>query len=262
MTTPHVADELPRMLTGEATRADVLAAAAHLRGCVDCQQELVSAVVAHASLSSAQRFAPELLALHAEQLLAETVEPQAATDEDLPDLTAVFARARAEADAGVGADGGGDGSAGQASPAASARTGRGRLAVAAAVAGLLVGGGVVGAVTQLGGSGPSGRPVALEAYGAGTHPATARMSGSTMVVNATALPALDSRHRYEVWLTNSARTQMQPVGWIGTDGRARLTVPRNLSDEYDAIEVSVQQVNSRSYDYSGTSVLRGTYRNS
>jgi hypothetical protein len=256
MTTPHVADELPRLLTGEATRAEVLAAAAHLRSCVDCQQELVSAVVAHASLSSAQRFAPELLALHAEQLLAESpASPEdSEEDEQLPDLTAVFAQARAEADAVQPSDGD---RAGRVS-----RLGRGRLAVAAAVGGLVIGGGAVAAVTQLGGSGPSGQPVALAAYDTGTHPATARMSTGTLTVDATALPRLDSRHRYEVWLTNSARTQMQPVGWIGTDGKAHLTVPGDLRDEFDAIEVSVQRVNAPSYDYSGTSVLRGSYRNS
>lgn len=248
MMTPHVADELPRLLTGEATRADVLAAAAHLRECVDCQQELVSAVVAHASLSSAQRFAPELLALHAEQLLSESPEPQ---PEELPDLTAVFAQVRAEAE-----------TTNAASTSSARRSGRGRLAVAAAAAGVLIGGGVVGAVTQLGGSGPSGRAVALAAYDTGTQSATARMSASTLTVDATALPTLDSRHRYEVWLTNAARTQMQPVGWIGTNGKAQLTVPRDLTDQFDAIEVSVQQVNSPSYDYSGTSVLRGTYQNS
>jgi hypothetical protein len=259
MTTPHVADELPRLLTGEATRADVLAAAAHLRGCVDCQQELVSAVVAHASLSSAQRFAPELLALHAEQLLSETDASAAEVpDEDLPDLAAVFAQVRAEADTAPGPAS----ASVPVPPAESRRAGRGRLAVAAAAAGLLVGGGAVGAVTQLGGSGPSGRAVALAAYDTGTHAATARMGASTLTVDATALPTLDSRHRYEVWLTNAARTQMQPVGWIGADGKARLTVPSDLSDEFDAIEVSVQQVNAPSYDYSGTSVLRGSYRNS
>jgi hypothetical protein len=257
MTSPHVADELPRLLTGEATRADDLAAAPHLRECVDCQQELVSAVVSHASLSSAQRFAPELLALHAEQLLSQSptvVEDSGDSSEaeQLPDLTAVFAQARAEAEAAPSAAGRGLGLV----------LGRGRLSVAAAVGGLLIGGGVVGAVTQLGGSGPSGRPVALAAYDTGTHAATARMSTTTLTVDATALPKLDSEHRYEVWLTNAARTQMQPVGWIAADGKARLTVPSDLRDEFDAIEVSVQRVNAPSYNYSGTSVLRGTYQNS
>jgi hypothetical protein len=247
MTSPHVADELPRLLTGEAARADVLTAAAHLRGCVDCQQELVSAVVAHASLSSAQRFAPELLARHADELMSGAVTPAPAEAAELPDLSAVFARARQEA------------SAADARP----RFGRGRLAVAAAAAGLVIGGGAVGLATQLGHSSTSsGQPVALAAYDRGTHAASARLGSATLTVDATTLPALDAQHRYEVWLTNSARTQMQPVGWIGTDGKAQLSVPRDLVDEFDAIEVSVQQVTAPSYDYSGTSVLRGTYRDS
>ena len=31
--------------------------------------------------------------------------------------------------------------------------------------------------------------------------------------------------RYEVWLTDTKRTRMQPIGWIGNDGTAQLTVP-------------------------------------
>ena len=68
MSTTHITDELPRLLTGDATRDEVLAAGAHLRTCIDCQQELVSATVAHASLASAQRFAPEIVAPRADDL--------------------------------------------------------------------------------------------------------------------------------------------------------------------------------------------------
>ena len=38
-----------------------------------------------------------------------------------------------------------------------------------------------------------------------------------------------------------------------------IMVPATLLKRFDAIEVSVQQVDSPSYDYSGTSVLRGSY---
>ncbi len=247
MSTPHIADELPRLLTGEAGRPEVMAAAAHLRDCVDCQQELVSAVVAHASLRSAERFAPELLAWQADKLLGEpvpTVSPDEA--EALPDLSAMFAQARAEAET--------------ADRRGRPRVGRPRLVVAAAVTGLLVGAGAVGLTTQIGGSGPSGSPVRLAAYDVGTHAASARLSTSTLTIDASSLPPLDAQHRYEVWLTNSARTQMQPVGWIGTNGKAELTVPSDLANSFDAIEVSVQKVNAPTYDYSGTSVLRGIYR--
>jgi hypothetical protein len=80
-----------------------------------------------------------------------------------------------------------------------------------------------------------------------------------MVLDAASLPKLDPEHRYEVWLTNKARSQMQPIGWIGTDGEATLTVPANLMSRYSAIEVSVQDVDAATYTYSGKSVLRGSY---
>ena len=235
--TEHVSDELPRLLSGEAPREDVDAAAAHLRTCVDCQQELVSAVVAHASLASAQRFAPDVARR------GETLFEQRPARE-LPDLSAVFAQVRDEAAA--------------AAQTRLGRFGRRRLVVAAAAASLVVGG-AAAATVSLAGSGTSGQAIALGAFGAGHSPARARLSGTRLTVDATALPALDGDHRYEVWLTNAGRTAMQPVGWIGADGRATLTMPPNLMHAYSAIEVSVQQVDAPSYDYSGTSVLRGSY---
>src|SRR5262249_44365117 len=81
----HISDDLPRLLTGEATRAETLAAAAHLRECPDCQQELVSAVVAHAALTSATRGA-------AHAVLGRDPQPG-----PLPDLSEVFATVRDEA---------------------------------------------------------------------------------------------------------------------------------------------------------------------
>jgi hypothetical protein len=83
----HLSDDLPRLLTGDASRDEALAAAAHLRECPDCQQELVSAVVAHAALSSARRFAPRMAA--PAEPAEPAVEPAPA---DLPDLSAVFAK--------------------------------------------------------------------------------------------------------------------------------------------------------------------------
>src|SRR5579864_7241802 len=88
--TEHVSDDLPRLLSGEALREDVATAAAHLRTCVDCQQELVSAVAAHASLVSAQRFAPEVAWRSETALERPPARP-------LPDLTAVVAQVREEA---------------------------------------------------------------------------------------------------------------------------------------------------------------------
>jgi hypothetical protein len=238
--TSHISEELPRLLRGEASREVVQDAAAHLRECEDCQQELVSAVVAHASLTSAQRFAPELAA-------RPGPEPTPAmTPAPLPDLSAVFAQVREEAQADA--------------PAA----GRSRrpvlLAAAAVAAGVLIGGGATVALQHAGDNSPAGRSVALAAYDTGTSSGEATVAkNGRMRVDAGSLPGLDAKHRYEVWLTNAARTQMQPIGWIGTDGRATLTVPADLMSNFSDIEVSVQQVDAADYTYSGTSVLRGSY---
>lgn len=237
--TNHISEELPRLLTGEASRDAVVDAAAHLRECADCQQELISAVVAHASLTSAQRFAPEIMQGARADLPAEV-------ESALPDLSAIFAQARQEA----------------ASPVVRARQRarrvptRALLGVAAAVA--VIGGGVGTFAAVNSGSSNSGQPVALRAFGTGTTSATAAIGAGKVTLNATSLPKLAGK-RYEVWLTNSARTQMQPIGWIGVDGKASLTVPSDLMARYSDIEVSVQPVASSAYTYSQISVLRGAY---
>lgn len=240
--TGHISEELPRLLTGEATREEVQSAAEHLRDCEDCKQDLVSAVVAHASLTSAQRFAPDVATRPADQSVqpAPSVPPA-----PLPDLSAVFAQVRAEAD----------------SDQPKARRARRPMLVAAAVAaGLVIGGAGTVLVQNVGDNSPSGRSVALSAFDTGTTSGKATVAkDGRMRLNAASLPSLDARHRYEVWLTNAERTRMQPVGWIGTDGKATLTVPANLMSGFSDIEVSVQQVDASTYTYSGTSVLRGSY---
>lgn len=224
----HVTDELPRLLSGEATREEVLDAAAHLRTCVDCQQELVAAVAAHASLTSAQRFAPEVVAAPAPDL---TVPP-------LPDLSDVFEQVRAEA-------------------AARPRR-RTRLLAGAAAAAVVVGGGIAAIVATTGGNEPTARTVQLTAFDEGHMDAQATLSGGQMRIDATSLPRLAGKG-YEVWLTNAARTSMKPVGWIGSDGKATLSVPSALMRSYTDIEVSVQDMTAPSYLYSKVSVLRGAY---
>lgn len=230
--TDHVMDDLPLLLIGQATREETRAATDHLRGCPDCQQELISALAAHASLMSAARFAPE-------------VGARAASDPDaqpLPDLTDVLAVARDEA----------------ASAARSKR--RRRLVIAAAAAAVIATAAGVTTAELAGQSshGPAGRTIALAAFDAGSRPAQATVDpGGTMRIDASALPRLDAEHFYEVWLTNGSRTRLQAIGSIGPTNRAVLTVPANVMGEYSAIEVSVQRINQTSY--SGTSVVRGTY---
>jgi hypothetical protein len=235
----HISDGLPRLLTGEASRDDVFDAAAHLRECADCQQELVSAVVAHASITSAHRFAPEIVkGDRVEHTMTDEAEPA------LPDLSMVFAQIREEA----------------ASPAGSVRwigrlNSRTMLGVAAAV--VLIGGGVGTFVAVDGSSSASGaQNVALSRYDVGTANAKATISSSKVTLDATALPTTAGKH-YEVWLTNPTGSDMQSIGWIGNNGKASLTVPKDLVKRYDVIQVSEQPDTSSSF--SGVSVLRGTY---
>jgi hypothetical protein len=224
--TEHVSEELPRLLTGEASRTEAEAASAHLRTCSECREDLIDALLAHASLASAHRFAAELVEGH---------------DEPLPDLSALFTQARAE----------GASSAHRWHP-------RRLLVVAAAVVALAGAGTGIGLAVS-GSSGPAGRQIALTAFDVGTRDATATMTGDHLHIDARVLPALDASHRYEVWLTNAQRTRMQPVGWVTTNGTADVRMPDSLVQAYADIEVSVQQVNANTYDYSGTSVLRGSY---
>lgn len=242
--TSHISDELPQLLTGEATREVVQRSAAHLRSCEDCQQELVSAVVAHASLISAQRFAPEIVVRSTDPLPQRAV--QAAQVEALPDLSSVFAQVRDEASTRPSV--------------ARRRQRRPLMAVAAVAAGALIGGGGVALIANDHPGTAVTQSIALSAFGVGHTSATATVTRSgQLALNASALPRLDANHRYEVWLTNGARTQMKPIGWIGDNGKAALTVPASLMKTYSDIEVSVQQVNDPTYTYSGTSVLRGSY---
>ena len=235
---PHISDELPRLLTGEASRDAVFEAAAHLRECADCQQELVSAVVAHASITSAHRFAPDVV--HGDRAQEPT-----SGEPDLPDLTAIFAQVRQEAAAPVQRV--------RHLPSVSRRA---LLAAAAAV--VLAGAGVGSYLAVGNSSGSHGESVALAAFQSGSKPGSARIDGTRISIDASSLPTVAGK-RYEVWLTNQSRTQMQPIGWVGPNGTANMTVPTDLISRFSDIEVSVQPVSSADYLYSNVSVLRGAY---
>lgn len=221
--TSHVHDDLLLLLRGEADRQTVADAAEHLRGCEDCRQELISALTAHAALTSAARLAPSL---------AAAPEPPVT----LPDLGPVLARVRGES---------------------ARRPGRGRWLVAAAVAGVAIGAGGAVAAENAGHS-PSGQTVRLGAYGVGHAPATAKVTnGDRMHLDAAALPGPGNGKLYEVWLTDAARNRMYPVGSLGADRTGTFTVPPDLMRTFTAIEVSVQPLST--FTYSGVSVLRGSY---
>jgi hypothetical protein len=240
----HIHDELPLLLSGEASRDTVYAAVTHLRECEDCRDELITALLAHAALSSAARITPSSAPARVPD--QPPPKPPAESVPDLPDLSSMFAQIRHEVDTDAS------------SATTRARRWRASWVAAAAVAGIAVGGGAVVAAEHLG-NGPSSQAVALAAYDQGTRPASAKIvGGDEMKLDATALPSPPQGKRYEVWLTDAARQHMQPLGWVGSNGRSTLTVPADLMNRFSAIEVSVQDVNAP-YQYSGVSVLRGSY---
>ena len=235
----HISDDLPRLLTGDASREVVMDAAAHLRTCPDCQQELVSAVVAHASLTSAHRFAPEIVSPVTDD---DADEPPTVA---LPDLQAIFEQARSEA------------------ATRSAHPSRRRYLAVAVAAAVLIGAGTLAVVETTGSSsGPTTRSVALAAYNSSAKGATATMIGDDrMTINAASLPTLSAGRAYEVWLTDAKATaadQPQSIGFIGSDRKADLSVQPWLLSQYNTIAVSIQ--NAHQTAYSGNTVLFGTYR--
>jgi hypothetical protein len=280
----HISEELPRLLTGDASRDVVMAAAEHLRNCPDCQQELVSAVVAHASLTSAQRFAPEIVA---PQSAPRDVSPfdgspgpgsglrsigpqgvvpldpggedigvsrHAANEPDapeLPNMSSMFAQIREEA----------------AAKASKPPKRRQRLLAVAAAAVVLAGGGTAIGEIVTHHSTTSSQHVALAAYqdgrnapyDLGAHAASATITGDKVSVDASGLPRLSAKQEYEVWLTDAQRVHMTSIGFISSkDNKASLTVPAKVKlSSFTNIEVSVQPVGNSSY--SKVSVVRGSY---
>jgi anti-sigma-K factor RskA len=230
----HISDDLPRLLTGDATRDETLAAAEHLRGCPDCQQELVSAVVAHASLTSAHRFAPRSAAV--DELRTESA-PAA-----LPDMSAMFAQIREEA-------------ATQAQPAGKRR----RLLIAVAAAAVVATAAGVTIAETVGPSPSHSVAQTLLLRPVPAHPdasAKVTIAGDRMHLDATSLPQLDADHQYEVWLVADA-AGLRPLGYIGHDRTADLTVPASVMAQYTSVAISVQRNNQVSF--SGDVVVRGTY---
>jgi anti-sigma-K factor RskA len=230
----HISDDLPRLLTGDADRAETLAAAEHLRTCLDCQQELVSAVVAHAALSSARRVAAPRVAAPVEAY----VEPTAAA---LPDMSAVFARVRDEA----------------------ARTGhsskRRRALIAVAAAAVVATAGGITIAETVGSSSSThqdAQTVLLQLRNPQTGgPARVTVTGDRMHLDATSLPKLDSAHQYEVWLVDA--TRLRPLGYVGGDRTADLIVPASVMSQYNSVAISVQ--GNQQVQFSGDVVARGSY---
>jgi hypothetical protein len=234
-TADHISDDLPRLLTGDATRAEALAAAEHLRTCPDCRQELVSAVVAHASLTSARRFAPEIIAP------AFGAGDEETPNGRLPDMSAMFAKVREEA------------------APVTRKLRRRRWLVAAAAAVILAGAGVTIAETVGSGS-PShsvAQTVQLQPVGDIRASVEATISGGKLHIDARSLPELDASRQYEVWLADSTGAKLRPVGYVGNDRTADLPVAATVMSEYSYIAISIQKTDQVAF--SGDMVVRGHY---
>ena len=121
----------------------------------------------------------------------------------------------------------------------------------------MVGGGATVTALELGSSNSSARTVQLDAFGVGSHPAKITIDGSRLKVDASKLPRLDAQHYYELWITDAARTRMQPMGSIGSDRTTVIPFAAKVMAQYNDFEVSIQKTNE--IKYSGVSVLRGAY---
>ena len=121
-------------------------------------------------------------------------------------------------------------------------------AAAAVVVALGVGAAVYAATssTPTGTKPNATRTVALSAFDEGHASASATLTTGTIDLNATSLPRLSTK-RYEVWLTNDRRTRMQPIGWVGDNGTAHLTVPADIMTQYNDLEVSVKSLDGTEY---------------
>ena len=267
-TTPdaHATDELPLLLTGEADRDTVHRVGAHLRACTDCRDDLVDAVIAHATLRSASRHARDVatggrLTFTGADLPGMLDDVAARTPARQPvDLSAVFAQIRAEVEAEADTPAAPATAAAPAAPTApvdelAARRGkRTRRLLTAAAAVVIIGGGTGVAVSTIG---DDGRRIEVPAYGAGTVDASARVGEGWMKLDASSLQRLPSDQFYEAWLVNADATGVMALGPLGSDGKATFSVPPDVMAKYPTLQVTVQHDNGNPAP-SSTSVLRAS----
>ena len=101
-----------------------------------------------------------------------------------------------------------------------------------------------------------GTHFALTRFEFGNATGQGTIKGDTVTLDAASLPKLPASQRYEVWLTNSERTTMYSIGFLGDGSKATFTVKHDELEHYSDVEVSKQ---GRANAYSGKSVLRGSY---
>jgi hypothetical protein len=229
----HCVDDLPGLLHGELRLERLRAVTTHLRGCQECQRELVETAAGVGALARVER----------QGLLdgsLTTLPPLA----DVPAEHPTAPAAPTELDA-----------------TRRRRRTRWLASVAAAVVVLLV---ITGAVLLTrDGSAPDAPADAVQLLAVGDTPARGEitMSGTgasrTMVVS-TDLDPTSAQSYYEVWLLDTRTNGMVAVGVLPTSGTAQFTLPSDLLERYDAVDLSLQPDDGQT-THSSHSVLRAKY---
>jgi hypothetical protein len=241
----HVADELPGLLAGECDREQTLTLAAHLRACPQCQEELVSVVLAAGILRATVRAEQAPSPAVSPSPLPSSSESTSSPEAGAPDPPEWLTRATRQRPAGWG-------------------TRRRLVALAAAV--VIVAGAVAAGLGLSTSSAPVTNRAALRPLHApaGAHGAvtvTAASGARQVQVSTDDLPAAGQGHYYEVWLLDPATLKMLPMGALAPSGQATFGVATGLMAGYSAVDVSLQANNGNPV-HSATSVLRGTLRSS
>ena len=248
----HPVDELPALLHGELSLDHLRTVTAHLRSCASCQRDLVEIASGFGALARAEREGLLDVAPNALPPLGELpADPPADTPADTPAHTPAAAPVAAS----------------PSSPVSTHRRSRARwlVPVAAAVVVMLV----ASAAFLLTRSGSSSSPssssptaqVALQPLGDQAAAGKVEMSGAgasrTMVVSTDLAPA-STDHYYEVWLLDTRTNGMVAVGVLPTSGTAHFTLPNELLERYNAVDLSLQADNGNPA-HSADSVLRAKY---
>jgi anti-sigma factor RsiW len=251
----HVADELPALLAGECTREQTLAVAAHLRRCPECQDELVSMVVAAGTLRAAARAerasAPAPAAPPEPSALpASSATPSPSTSSTPPDPSATPGTSDPETPEWL--------------KRIPDRPRRRRRLVALAAA-IVIAAGAIAAGLGLSSSGPpvlnqaALHPLQAPAGASGAVTVTAASGARQVQVSTDGLPSPGQGHYYEVWLLDPATLKMMPMGALAPSGQATFGVAAGLMAGYSAVDISLQANNGNPV-HSAVSVLRGTLR--
>ncbi len=241
----HVADELPGLLAGECDREQTLTLAAHLRACPQCQEELVSVVLAAGILRATVRAEQAPSPAVSPSPLPSSSESTSSPGAGAPDTPEWLTRGTRRGPAGWG-------------------TRRRLAALAAAV--VIVAGAVAAGLGLSTSSAPVTNQAALRPLQApaGAHGAvtvTAASGARQVQVSTGGLPAAGQGHYYEVWLLDPATLKMLPMGALAPSGQATFGVATGLMAGYSAVDVSLQANNGNPV-HSAVSVLRGTLRSS